>query len=185
MSDVVLERTGGTLGREELLRRILSDRPLISDYLSLDEQIQPNGFDMSVAQVSALVGPGVLGRANAERSLPDTRALPFDDKGWLDLEPGPYQVLFNEIVDLPNDLMALGRPRSSLCRCGATLGTAVWDAGYRGRSTALLIVENRHGLTIARDTRLMQLVFLTLNTPTAKGYDGVYQGENIPQAQGR
>lgn len=185
MRELGLDQPGGTLGREELLRRILSDRPLISDYLSLDEQIQPNGFDMSVAQVSALAGPGVLGRTNAERSLPDIRVLPFDSHGWLDLEPGPYQVLFNEIVDLPNDLMALGRPRSSLCRCGATLGTAVWDAGYRGRSTALLIVGNHHGLKIARDARLMQLVFFTLNNPTAKGYDGIYQGENISQAQGR
>jgi dUTP pyrophosphatase len=170
---------GGVLGREELLNRIQSDRPLITDYLSLDEQLQPNGFDLSIAQISELAGRGVLGSSNAERTLPDTRPLPFDESGWLNLPPGPFQVLFNEIVDLPNDLMALGRPRSSLCRCGATLGTAVWDAGYRGRSTALLVIENRDGLRIARDARLMQLVFLTLNAPTTLGYDGAYQGENI------
>jgi dUTP pyrophosphatase len=170
---------GGALGREELLRRIQSDRPLISEYLSLGEQLQPNGFDLSIAQISELEERGVLGSTNADRSLPGTRPLPFDDSGWLNLPPGPYQVLFNEIVDLPNDLMALGRPRSSLCRCGATLGTAVWDAGYRGRSTALLVIENRDGLRIARDARLMQLVFFTLNAPTTQGYDGAYQGENI------
>lgn len=170
---------GGALGREALLRRIQGDRPLIVDFLSLDDQLQPNGFDLSLAQVSRLVGPGVLGKSNAERVLPEPVLLPFDDEGWVHLEPGPYQVLFNEIVDLPNDLMALGRPRSSICRCGATLGTAVWDAGYRGRSTALLIVENREGLRVARDARMMQLVFFTLDQATARGYDGVYQGENI------
>ena len=95
--------------------------------------------------------------------------------------PGPYQIVFNEMVDLPNDLMALGRPRSSLCRIGATIVTAVWDAGYTGRSTALLVVENPAGMRIERDARLMQLVFFTLNAPTARGYDGDYQGENLPQ----
>lgn len=179
MSDGLHDGFGGALGREELLQRIQGEQPLISDYLSLEEQLQPNGFDLSIAQVSALEGRGTLGSTNAERALPATRTLAFDDEGWLNLATGPYQVLFNEIVDLPNDLMALGRPRSSLCRCGATLGTAVWDAGYRGRSTALLVIENRDGLRIARDARLMQLVFFTLNVATEKGYDGAYQGENI------
>ncbi len=179
LPELDVDGVGGVLGREELLQRIQSDRPLITDYLSLDEQLQPNGFDLSIAQVSELEGRGVLGSTNAERALPETRPLPFDGSGWLNLPPGPYQVLFNEIVDLPNDLMALGRPRSSLCRCGATLGTAVWDAGYRGRSTALLVIDNRDGLRIGRNARLMQLVFFTLNAPTARGYDGAYQGENI------
>jgi dUTP pyrophosphatase len=172
---------GGAVGRESLRQMILSDHPLISGYVSLDEQLQPNGFDLSVAQVNRLIGQGVLGRSNAERSLPDAKQIPFDRYGWLDLEQGSYMVVFNEIVNLPNDLMALGRPRSSLCRCGATLGTAVWDAGYRGRSTSLLVIGNPAGLRIGRDARLLQLVFFTLNARTEYGYDGVYQGENIAE----
>jgi dUTP pyrophosphatase len=78
--------------------------------------------------------------------------------------------------------MALGRPRSSLCRLGATLATAVWDAGYRGRSTAMLIVENPAGMRIERAARLLQLVFFTLDVATARGYDGEYQDENIGAA---
>lgn len=175
--------SGGVIRREELLARIQSDRPLIAGYPSLEDQLQPNGFDMSVAQVSRLQGRGSLGRSNAERVLPGVDPMPFDTTGWLDLEPGAYQILFNEVVDLPNDLMALGRPRSSLCRCGATMGTAVWDAGYRGRSTALLIVEHQDGLRLALNARIMQLVFLSLNGQTERGYDGVYQDENIGVAR--
>lgn len=171
--------TGGALGRETLRALIEGPAPLISEYLSLEEQLQPNGFDLSVAQISDLQGPGALGASNADRVLPTALPLAFDDSGWLHLEPGTYQVLFNEIVDIPKSLMAFGRPRSSLCRCGATLGTAVWDAGYRGRSTALLVVENRAGLKLARDTRVMQLVFFTMDAETAEGYAGIYQGENI------
>ena len=181
MSDLaaVPHGAGGALGREAILARLKGESPLISGYLSLEDQLQPNGFDLSVAQVSELTGPGALGRTNAERVVPEARPLPFDAEGWLDLQPGMYQVLFNEIVALPNDLMALGRPRSSLCRCGATLGTAVWDAGYTGRSTSLLVVTNPAGLRLARDARVLQLVFFTLDMPTAKGYSGVYQGENV------
>ena len=63
-------------------------------------------------------------------SRSDGVPLDFDADGFVTLTPGPYQIVYNEIVDLPNDLMALGRPRSSLCRCGVTIHTAIWDAGY-------------------------------------------------------
>jgi dUTP pyrophosphatase len=170
---------GGALGREELARRIEGDQPLIDGIRSLGDQLQPNGVDLSVASVAAFAGSGSLARLNAGRMLPEVIEIPFDDRGWLDLGPGAYQVTFNETVSLPRDVMALGRPRSSLCRMGATLGTAVWDAGYVGRSTALLVVENSNGIRIQRDARLMQLVFFTLTAPTERGYEGEYQGENL------
>lgn len=162
-----------------MLARISGDPPLIAGYLSLDEQLQPNGFDLSLAEIGTLVGAGAIGRTNADRALPDVRAIAFGDDGWVELEPGAYQIVFNETVELPNDLMALGRPRSSVCRMGASVVTAVWDAGYRGRSTALLVVENRAGMRVQRDARLMQLVFFTLNAATSEGYAGAYQNENL------
>ena len=188
MTERGVSRLGGALGRENLLALIQGARPLITGYHSIEDQLQPNGFDLSVAEVGEFTNGGAIGRTNASRSLPDVRSLPFDDTAWLELRPGPYQIVFNEIVDLPNNVMALGRPRSSLCRLGATLSTAVWDAGYRGRSTALLIVENPAGMRIERAARLLQLVFFTLDVATARGYDGAYQDENIgadPSAQSR
>jgi dUTP pyrophosphatase len=179
MREKRLAATGGVLGRETLHRLIHSERPLITGFYSLDEQLQPNGFDLSVAEIGTFAGTGAIGRTNAERTLPDVVPLDFDRAGWVTLAPGAYQVVFNETVDVPNGLMALGRPRSSLCRIGATLGTAVWDAGYRGRSTALLNVENPAGIRLARGARLLQLVFFTLDAATARGYDGVYQDENL------
>jgi dUTP pyrophosphatase len=179
MSENDLLRLGGALGRETLQALIQGARPLISGYHSIEDQLQPNGFDLSVAEVGEFMGGGAIGRTNAGRFLPDVRTVPFDETGWLNLPPGAYQIVFNETVDLPNRLMALGRPRSSLCRVGATLHTAVWDAGYRGRSTALLIVQNPAGIRIERAARLLQLVFFTLDAPTDRGYDGAYQGENI------
>ena len=169
----------GALSREQMLRLVRSERPLVAEFLDLETQVQPNGFDLSLREVSSLHGRGVLAASNAGRSLPAPESMPFDADGFVDLAPGPYLVLFNEVVDLPTSVMALGRPRSSLCRSGVTVHTAVWDAGYRGRSTALLNVINPHGFRVQRDARLLQLVFLTLGEAVGLGYDGAYQGENL------
>jgi len=74
--------------------------------------------------------------------------------------------------------MALARPRSSLLRCGVTVDTAVWDAGYSGRSQSLMVVYNPLGFRLQRNARIVQLVFLRLTRET-EGYRGAYQGENI------
>ena len=88
-------------------------------------------------------------------------------------------VVFNEVVHLPLDLMALGRPRSSLLRSGVAMHTAVWDAGYRGRSQALLTVYNPEGFRVQQNAGLMQLVFFRLAQPVVEGYQGRFLGENL------
>ena len=153
--------------------------PLIEGFLSLEDQLQPNGFDMTLREVGRLVSPGSIGASVNERELSATEIMEFDCEGWLRLEPGSYLISFNEVVNLPLDLMALGRPRSSLLRSGVSIHTAVWDAGYRGRSQALLVVHHSGGYRLQRGARLMQLVFFRLAQPVSQGYQGRYQGENL------
>ncbi len=169
----------GALGGEQIRAAIEGIRALVQGYRSLDEQVQPNGFDLTLGAVDRFVSSGAIGATNADRALPDLERLAFDDDGWLHLAPGPYLLTFNEVVDLPLGLMALGRPRSSLTRCGVAIHSAVWDAGYRGRSTSMLTVDNGQGFRLARDARLLQLVFFSLSRPPETGYQGAYQGENL------
>ena len=169
----------GVLGREALRRRILGTPPLLADWLDLDQQLQPNGVDLTLREVGSYADRGVVARDNAHRLLPTIHPLPFASDGFLDLRPGPYQIVFNEVVDIPRDLMALGRPRSTLGRCGVSIHSAVWDAGYRGRSTSLLVVINPAGFRVERNARLLQLVFFPLGESVAEGYRGAYQGENL------
>jgi dUTP pyrophosphatase len=93
------------------------------------------------------------------------------------LLPGPYLVRFNETVNLPPDVMAYARPRSSLLRSAVALHTAVWDAGYSGQGVALLVVYNLDGFVLQRDARIVQLVFHRLERSTSAGYEGAFQGE--------
>src|SRR4051794_36957327 len=69
MSEAEPLRLGGALGRETLLGLIHGERPLIAGYHSIEDQLQPNGFDLSVAEIGEFVNGGAIGQTNASRSL--------------------------------------------------------------------------------------------------------------------
>ncbi len=172
---------GGVLSGEEIQELILSETRLVADFLDLDTQVQPNGFDLTLEEVRRFSGRGNIAVSNDERVLPDLEAVVPDDGGYLDLSPSPYHITYRETVNIPRDLMAFGRPRSSLTRSGVSIHTAVWDAGYSGRSTSLMMVDNPHGFRVQVGARVAQLVFIRLSDATAEGYSGIYQGENARQ----
>ena len=166
------------LSRRDIQRLIEKEPPLVADHVDLEAQLQPNGFDITLREVALIQSSGSLGVSNENRVLPPLSSLSFDDQGFLTLAPGSYIVTYNEIVHLPAEVMALGRPRSSLLRSGVAVHNAVWDAGYHGRSQSLLVVYNPQGFRLQKNARIVQLVFLRLSEPT-QGYQGTYQGENV------
>ena len=168
----------GLLDRRAILDRIAAEPPLIEGLIDDDVQVQPNGVDLTLKSVASYTGAGAADFSNERRTLPEESLLPFDSDDAVMLAPGSYLVRFNETVNLPLDLAALGRTRSSLLRAGAALHTAVWDAGYSGRSQSLLTVYNPGGFRLYRNARIMQLVFLVLESPADTGYSGVYLGEH-------
>jgi dUTP pyrophosphatase len=169
----------GALSHQAIRSLLNGSTPLLSGYRDVEQQLQPNGFDMTLQSVERFQSDAHLATDNAERRLPDTQETAFDASGVVHLDPGPYLITLNEVVNLPLDLMALGKPRSSLLRSGVSIHNAVWDAGYHGRSQALLMVYNPHGFSVAQNARVLQLVFLTLDAATSVPYDGIFQGENL------
>ena len=168
----------GVLSRKDLRQLILQPPLLIEGYVDLEQQLQPNGFDITLREVAMLETMGQIGADNGQRRLPDLAPLVFDSYGFMELMPGSYIITYNEIVHIPTNLMALARPRSSLLRCGVNIGTAVWDAGYSGRSQSLMVVYNSRGFRVQKNARVAQLVFMTLTAET-ESYSGKYQNENI------
>ena len=173
--------TGSVLDRGSILELIRGPGHLVEEYLDLDTQLQPNGFDMTLREVSRFASGGEIPAGRVPAALPEFDALPFGQDGYLQMPPGSYIVTLNEVVNLPGHVMALARPRSSLLRCGVGLHTAVWDAGYHGRSQALLTVYNPSGFRVARDARIVQMVFMYLarSLSVEEAYQGRFQGENI------
>jgi dUTP pyrophosphatase len=167
------------LSKIELTELILKTPPLVENMIDPELQVQPNGVEMTLKQVEMLDGTGAVDFDNSGREIPESSILEFGSDGWIHLPEGCYKVLFNEIVNIPKDLAATAKPRSSLLRCGATLETAVWDAGYRGRSESMLVVHNPSGFKLKKNARIMQLLFYHLKSEVSEGYSGRYQNENI------
>ena len=161
------------LSREELSRALAATPPLVED-VDPALQLQPNGIDLRVERVDRLISRAVLG---VDERIPAERSELATDGEWWDLEPGAYVIRYRERVNLPNDVMAFARPRSSLLRSGVAIHTAVWDAGYSGQGEGLLSVLVPEGYRLQRGARVAQLVFIRLGSPAAEGYAGAYQGE--------
>jgi dUTP pyrophosphatase len=128
--------------------------------------------DLTVKHIEKIVNVGCIDFSNKDWKLSETKKLGFDD-GRVFLSPGPYKVLFNEIICLPKDIMAIGAPRTSLMRCGVTIETGFWDAGYEGRSESLLMVANETGFYVKKNARILQLVFIKLSKVASTGYKGI------------
>ncbi len=161
------------------IKKLIAEKKLIDGYLDLDKQTQPAGFDFTLSKVFKIKGSGSVDFSNEERVIPQREEIPFDESGWLSLKKGSYLVMFNEIVNIPEDLIMIVKPRSSLLRMGATLQTAFWDPGYSGRSVCLLVVLNEHGIRLKKDARIAQGVFVKLFNKATTLYQGIYKGENI------
>lgn len=166
------------LSKDDIHSLLQQEPPLIEGYVNLEEQVQPNGIDLTLREVALLQSPGRIAVKDSQRLVSDLAPLVFDGLGFIELMAGAYLITYNEIVHLPRNITALATPRSSLLRCGVTINTAVWDAGYSGRSQSLLIIYNPQGFRLQRNARILQLVFFQLTGET-DGYQGTYQGENI------
>jgi dUTP pyrophosphatase len=168
--------------RDEI-EKLISDDGILRDYIDLQTQLTPNGFDITVEKVYKLSARGSLDFSNKERVLPETEECepekndPKDRFGWWDLPAGVYKIRCNEYCSLPNNLIALAFTRSSLLRMGAFTHSAVWDAGFKGKSEFILSVQNPHGLRLKQNARVAQLVFFKING-TKHTYSGIFQDKD-------
>ena len=143
-----------------------------------DEQIQPNGVDLTLEAVYEQREPGRIGRDGKEigdRREPETEQVADDAPETYYLTTGGYVVQYAETVGIPEGHVGYIYPRSSLLRNSCMLNTAVWDAGYEGKGEGLL--EVHHDIELERGARIAQLVLAEADHDGT--YDGSYQGENV------
>ena len=167
------------LAGDEIRSLLKETPPLVEGILDAEEQMQPNGIDLTLKEIALFSSSGSIGFVNKVRVLSGTSPIIFDGLGAIDLLPGCYLITYNEIVHLRNDIMALAFPRSSLLRCGVSIHTAVWDAGYSGRAQSLMVVHHSHGFRLYQNARVIQLIFFRLGHEVDQGYRGIFLGENI------
>ncbi|RLE55333.1 MAG: deoxyuridine 5'-triphosphate nucleotidohydrolase [Candidatus Methanomethylicota archaeon] len=154
---------------------------VVTNLISEEHQVQPAGIELTLRDVEEFEDAGYIDLKNIRRRISKCRKLSFDKEGKIHLKQGAYKVRFNEVISVPENMVGIALPRSSLLRSGASIFSAVWDPGYKGRSESLLVVFNPHGITLERNARLMQIFFVKLSSKPHKVYSGVYQGENVKE----
>lgn len=154
---------------------LISQHKLITNMVDQNVQVSPNGVELTLQKLYTFKEAGTIDFSNRERHIPNYEEIPLKQERY-NLQLGTYLVAYNEIVRIPANLIAIGRPRSSLLRSGVSIESAVWDAGYEGRSRGLLTVYNPNGFIVKPNARLLHLVFFQLIQET-QPYEGVYQGE--------
>lgn len=150
---------------------------MIEGTVCVETQTQPNGFDMTLAEVYGIVQEenGAIDFDNSKRKLPTKKLIPFDHSGAVHLNKGAYVVKFAQKVKIPMDVIAFVKPRSSLVRCLCDLGTGIFDAGYVGFGEVMLNVDNVHGVKLYKDARIAQMYMQRMESEATEGYSGAYQ----------
>lgn len=139
-----------------------------------ESELDCSGLKMTVGEIYRFNGRGKI-LANNKGLPPYEELVPINNIFYL--EQGAYLVRYREYVKIPEDCIALVFPRSSIMRIGATLYTAVWDAGYEGRGVGLLVVHNPYGIVLEKGAQIGQLVFIKLTEKTSRLYRGTYYKE--------
>ena len=149
------------LSDTEIRELCKSDTPLLADFIDFDRQLQPTGFDVTVRGVHQLVGVSQIGGPYNSKVAEEVLIRP--QESYYTLAPGAYLININEYVALPNEIMGLIFPRSTLFRCGGILQSGVWDGGFNGRGRLGLLIQGVQELKIEENCPIAQMVFFRSN----------------------
>jgi len=161
------------------IKKLVEENKLVENYIDLETQLTPNGFDLTVAEIYEFDSAGAVDFSNKERVMCEFKKIepiknsPQENFGWWQLKKGAYKVKTNETVNIPNNLIATASTRTTLLRMGAFTAHGIWDAGFKGKSEFLLIVENPDGILIKQNARVVQLIFLPAQE--TESYQGIYK----------
>jgi dUTP pyrophosphatase len=152
----------------------------VADHVSptTEEQVQPNGVDLTVEAVYEQRDSGWIGRE--DKAVGDRQRVEAEEVGeqvpeTFYLTEGGYVMAYAEEVSIPEGHVGFVFPRSSLLRNSCTMETAVWDTGYEGKGEGL--IEVYHDVAIESGARVAQFVLAAADH--VGEYDGAYQGERL------
>lgn len=94
------------------------------------------------------------------------------------LEPNGFVLASSiEKFDMPDDILALVKDKSSWARLGLSVFNTVIEPGWRGYLTLELKNQRHRFLKIKRGDPIAQIIFHRLDEPTEAPYSGKYQDQ--------
>ena len=135
--------------------------------------------NFNLADIGYIPAQGKTKLPKSEEITPDVTT----GKPVFILNPGYYEVIFDEGVKMPNNRVMVLISRSSLVRCGSYIECGQFDAGFETDHMGCFFkVEER--VAIEQHARIAQLRFTTTN-PVESGvmYNGQWQNDKQRQEQ--
>ncbi|MCF7910205.1 hypothetical protein K9L16_00845 [Candidatus Pacearchaeota archaeon] len=167
------------LGTKELLR-LVNERKLVENLCERElENPEGTGFDLRLGEVFIIEG-GEAFLGENERHTPKVGSVAkFGEKKDILLKPGDYVLVKTiEKVNLPKDVAAIFRPRSTLQRCGIALFTATASPGYSGELTFGMKNIGKNDFRLELGARFVHIVFFKTGDNVSE-YRGQWQGGRV------
>ncbi len=166
------------LGHSEL-KKFIKSHNLITGLSDRDLK-DPEGvvFDLQLSKVYELKGKAFLGID--ERETPELiEVASFDPKkkSSFVFEPGKYYMTKTvEVVNMPETVAAIVKPRTTTFRCGLYLRAGIINPGYNGTLDFAIKNEGPIPVEIELGARYAQIVFMEVKGTPVHMYRGQWQG---------
>lgn len=144
-----------------------------------ENDIQPNAVDLKVAKVFKIndkdfeISNSVKRHRESVELTPDYRIDPEGNtrEGWWYLQPGSYEIVMENIINVGPDEAGWVITRSTLNRNGVFITSGLYDSGYNGVMAGAMHVTSGP-MWLQKGTRVGQ--FLLFKSQALKSYDGDY-----------
>lgn len=111
---------------------------------------------------------------------PQGYTLTNDRKNDLILEPlTGIQLISVETVNLPANICAFFKGKSSYTRFGCIFSTATVDAGYHGKLSFFVFNAGADAVEIVANEGIVQISFFELSADAAQSYNGFWQNHGL------
>ena len=154
------------LVKEKVLVGVLSARDLTKP--------EGAGFDLRIGELYEVSGQGLLGVT--ERETPDMKLIAkYEEEGIIEiqLKPHVYYILKTvEEVNMPEDLLAIMTPRSTLFRSGVYVFGGQVPPGYKGGLNMGIYNFRDTDFRLEMGARVVHIMFFEV-----KGKGNLYRGQ--------
>lgn len=138
------------------------------------------GFDLRIGELYEISGQGFLGET--ERETPDMKLIDSYVQGEtkkLVLKPNTYYLLKTiESVNIPEDILAIMTPRSTLFRSGVYVFGGQVPPGYRGGLNMGIYNFRNEDFHLELGSRVVHIMFFQVQGK-GNAYRGQWQGGRI------
>jgi deoxycytidine triphosphate deaminase len=172
------------LGTKKLLE-LVREKKLVEN-LSERELKNPEGagFDLRVGELYKISGKGFLGIE--ERETPEMELVAKYQEGEIikvELEPKIYYVLKTiETVNMPEDILAIMTPRSTLFRSGVYIFGGQTPPGYKGGLVMGIYNFRDIPFELEMGSRVVHIMFFQVEGESNL-YRGQWQGGRVTTAK--